>query len=75
MAQPLYRYPEQVSSVLDGAIFSFAMTTDPELLVLLEDREIDGQPTWHVAFARFGNKAMTVKAAPPTIRFQSMQPT
>ena len=61
MAQPLYRYPEQVSGVLDGAIFSFAMSTDPELLVLLEGREIDDRPTWQVAFARFGNKAMTVK--------------
>jgi hypothetical protein len=61
MAQPLYRYPENVAGALDGAIFSFAMTTDPELLVLLEDREIAGQPTWQVAFARFGNKAMTVK--------------
>jgi hypothetical protein len=61
MAQPLYRYSETTAGALDGAIFSFAMTTDPELLVLLEDREIAGQPTWHVAFARFGNKAMTVK--------------
>jgi hypothetical protein len=61
MAQPLYRYPETVVGVLDGAIFSFAMTTDPELLVLLEDREISGHPNWQVAFARFGNKAMTVK--------------
>jgi hypothetical protein len=61
MAQPLYRYPEQVQGAVDGAIFSFAMTTDPELLVLLEDREVAGQRAWHVAFARFGNKAMTVK--------------
>jgi hypothetical protein len=67
MAQPLYRYPEQVQGALDGAIFSFAMTTDPELLVLLEDREIDGKPAWHVAFARFGNKAMTVKDGEQTV--------
>ena len=61
MAQPLYRYPEAVAGVVDGAIFSFAMSTDPELLVLLEVREVAGKPAWHVAFARFGNKAMTVK--------------
>jgi hypothetical protein len=67
MAQPLYRYPEQVSGVLDGAIFDFAMTQDPELLVLLEDRELAGKPTWHVAFARFGNKAMTVKEGEQTV--------
>jgi hypothetical protein len=67
MAQPLYRYSEQTQGALDGAIFSFAMTTDPELLVLLEDREIEGKPTWHVAFARFGNKAMTVKDGEQTV--------
>jgi hypothetical protein len=61
MAQPLYRYPDAVAGVVDGAVFSFAMSTDPELLVLLEDREVAGKPAWHVAFARFGNKAMTVK--------------
>ena len=61
MAQPLFRYPEAVAGVVDGAVFSFAMSTDPELLVLLEDREAAGKPAWHVAFARFGNKAMTVK--------------
>jgi len=61
MAQPLYRYPEQAEGALDGAVFSFAMTTDPELLVLLEGRGVAGQSAWHVAFARFGNKEMTVK--------------
>jgi hypothetical protein len=61
MAQPLYRYPDQVQGAVDGAIFSFAMTTDPELLVLLEDREVAGQRAWHVAFTRFGNKEMNVK--------------
>jgi hypothetical protein len=61
MAQPLYRYPEQVRGAIDGAVFDFAMATDPELLVLLEDREAGGPPAWYVAFARFGNKAMTAK--------------
>jgi len=61
LPQPLYRYPEQVGNSLDGAIFDFAMTTDPELLVLLEANEVAGAPTWQIAFARFGNKGMTVK--------------
>jgi hypothetical protein len=47
MVQPLYRYPETTTGALDGAIFAFAMTTDPELLVLLEDRDISGQPCWY----------------------------
>jgi hypothetical protein len=61
MGQPLFRYPEAVEGVLDGAIFAFAMATDPELLLWLEARQVAGQPEWQIAFARFGNKAMTVK--------------
>jgi hypothetical protein len=61
MPQPLYRYSEQTEGALDGAIFDFAMTTDPELLVLLEVSEAEDKPAWQIAFARFGNKGMTVK--------------
>jgi hypothetical protein len=61
MPQPLYRYSEHTEGALDGAIFDFAMTTDPELLVLLEASEADGKANWQFAFARFGNKGMTVK--------------
>jgi len=61
MAQPLFRYGEEVPGVVDGAIFAFAMTTDPELLLMVEDRMAGGKPAWHVTFARFGNKGMTVK--------------
>jgi hypothetical protein len=62
LEQPLYRYPENVAGAVDGAIFAFAMTTDPEMLILLEDRQEQDQVAWHIAFARFGNKAMKVKA-------------
>jgi hypothetical protein len=67
MPQPLYRYSEQTEGALDGAIFDFAMTTDPELLVLLEVGETNGKPTWQIAFARFGNKQMTVKEGDRTV--------
>jgi len=58
--QPLYRYPEKTAGAIDGAIFAFGMATDPELLVLVEAHDKDQKPAWHVAFARFGNKAMKV---------------
>ena len=48
-------------------LFAFAMTTDPELLVLLEDREMAGKPAWHIAFARFGNKGMKVSDGERTV--------
>ncbi len=37
--QPLYRYDPLPDGVLDGAIYSFALGTDPEVLVLLEARK------------------------------------
>lgn len=61
MAQPLYRHLETDNQVIDGAIFAFAMGTDPEVFALLEAQRIDEKAAWHVAFARFGNKQMVVK--------------
>src|SRR5262249_39284742 len=42
---PLYRYPEAKSGVIDGALFTLVSNagTDPEVLLLLEAREVDGK--------------------------------
>ncbi|RCS40581.1 hypothetical protein DTL42_24735 [Bremerella cremea] len=51
---PLYRYQSQNAKVVDGAIFSFANGTDPDVLMLLEAYEDDTQKVrWRYAFARF----------------------
>ena len=60
MTQPLYRYPTDASGALDGALFVYCMATDPELILLVEAREAKGSSAFYVAFARFGNLAMTV---------------
>jgi hypothetical protein len=60
MPQPLYRYPEKTPGSLDGALFVFALATDPELIVLIEQTD-DAQAAMRVAFARFGNLPMSVK--------------
>jgi hypothetical protein len=55
LPQPLYRYKEQVAApgVVDGAVFAWVESTDPEILLLLEARsDADDQNRWHVAFAR-----------------------
>ena len=36
MPQPLYRYAEKTAGALDGALFVFALATDPELILLVE---------------------------------------
>lgn len=62
LTQPVYRYPEDAEDVLDGAIFSFVMGTDPEVFVLLEARPpAAGQdPVWHFAPARFTGGALSL---------------
>jgi len=67
MTQPLYRYPTDVPGALDGALFVYCMATDPELVLLVEAREEQGVAAFHVAFARFGNLAMTVADGQQTL--------
>jgi len=51
ISQPLYRYDPIPSDLVDGAIFSLAFGTDPEILVLLEAKKTDAGPEWHYALA------------------------
>ena len=62
MPQPVYRYPEESEGVLDGAVFSYVLGTDPELWLLVEARETgEGQPGWSVAFAQFTDARIEVR--------------
>lgn len=63
LSQPIYRYPEGVLDVVDGAIFSFVMGTDPEIFVQLEARveKADAEPTWFLAPARFTGSGILLK--------------
>ena len=47
LTTPLYRYPQSDSSQRDGALFAFAMGTDPEVLLLIESREEDSMRKWY----------------------------
>lgn len=53
VTQPVYRYASPKANVIDGAIFSFVMATDPEILLLLEAHQTAAGPQWHFAAARF----------------------
>jgi hypothetical protein len=53
LTQPLYRYEPQGRGIVDGAIFSFAVGTDPEVLLILEAREVNDAARWEYALARF----------------------
>ena len=57
ISRPLFEYSSPKSGVIDGAIFSFAVATDPEVLLLIEAYESDvngvKRSGFRRAFARF----------------------
>jgi hypothetical protein len=62
LRQPLYRYGDEGSDILDGAVFAFCQGTDPELLVAVEVRaDMEGSRTWHYAPARFNMGSLELK--------------
>jgi hypothetical protein len=52
LPRPLLRYGSPDEDVLDGALFAFTYTTDPELLVMVEARKTDKGRRWHYGHAR-----------------------
>jgi hypothetical protein len=53
LTQPLVRYEPEGKELLDGALFSFSLGTDPEVLLLLEARAVKEGSQWQYALARF----------------------
>jgi hypothetical protein len=54
LTTPVARYGKAGSTVLDGALFAFALGTDPEAFLFLETREGAGGLEWQYAFAPMG---------------------
>lgn len=68
---PLYRYQSPANKVVDGAIFSYANGTDPDVLLLIEAYEDDaGQKQWRLAFARFHYWRLVVEQAQGEVVWQ-----
>jgi hypothetical protein len=62
LAQPIIRYSAREQGVVDGAIFAMVQNgTDPEVLIVLEDRKVDGKEQWQFALARFNYCALWVE--------------
>ncbi len=51
LTKPLARFGKPGSDVQDGALFCFALATDPEVLLMLESRLGKDGPEWQFAFA------------------------
>lgn len=52
--QPIYRWEDARRGVVDGAVFAFCETTDPETLLMMEvvQAEDDPKPYWRYTIAR-----------------------
>jgi hypothetical protein len=59
---PLYRYPSAKIGVIDGALFTLVSTagTDPEVLLVIEAREVAGKTRWEYACGRFSDRDLHV---------------
>ena len=53
LSKPAFRYSQPDRGIVDGAIFVFARSTNPEMLLVLEARDIDGKRRWLFSPARF----------------------
>jgi hypothetical protein len=63
LPQPLFRYGNESTDVIDGALFAHVWTTgtDPEFILLLECLRTENGPAWHFAPVRFTNRALRLK--------------
>lgn len=62
LTQPVYRYGDEQSELVDGAVFVLAQATDPEILLLLEARRGKSQPaSWWWAPARMSSVHIELK--------------
>ena len=65
LSQPLYRFDlsqprdESTTAALDGALFTLASGTDPEILILIAARATDKAERWSWALARFSDRPLT----------------
>jgi hypothetical protein len=61
LSQPLFRYESGQSESPDGAIFAFVLTTDPEAVVVIEERAGAAGQDWHYAFAKMTNHSLAMR--------------
>jgi hypothetical protein len=60
--QPLHRYADADHGLIDGAVFSFAAGTNPELLLLVDcRRESKGNLVWQYGCARMSAANLEAK--------------
>jgi hypothetical protein len=57
----VHRYAASEKGVIDGGLFAFVEGTDPEVWLLIEAAQDQGQPAWRYALARMNSDALQIK--------------
>jgi len=62
LPQPIFRYGNEITGVMDGALFAYVWTTgtDPEFILLLESRKTEKVPAWCFAPVQFTNRPLAL---------------
>jgi len=61
VTQPIYQYTaKQPSDTVGGGVFLFCQGTDPELILVLEARQVKGRRAWLYALAPFTDYGLSV---------------
>jgi hypothetical protein len=63
LPQPIYRYEDAAAEIVDGALFGFTETTDPEALLLLEAvQPRSGEPAyWQYTLAKMTSRPVVAQ--------------
>jgi len=60
LTQPVYRFADEKKGILDGALFAFVVSNDPEMLLLVEALQDGGEARWRFSLARMSSLKHTV---------------
>lgn len=62
LPRPLYRFADDNADVIDGGLFAFVVSNDPELFLMLEAiRDTAGGGHWQYSLARMSSQKLSVR--------------
>jgi hypothetical protein len=67
LPSPLYRYKTDRRDLIDGALFAYVQGTDPEVILVLEDRRTEEKERWQYALTRRSMLALEARLDGETV--------
>lgn len=73
LTTPVYRYADEKTGLIDGAIFAFVQGTNPEVLLILEADRQGTEPQWRLGFAPMTSFHLRVRRGETTVFERKLQ--